>query len=64
MRQSLLFSPIQVGSMMLKNRITVPPMCQYQAKDGLPTTWHHVHYGKLAGSGASLVCIESVGTSA
>ena len=64
MRQSLLFSPIQVGSMMLKNRITVPPMCQYQAKDGLPTTWHHVHYGKLAGSGASLVCIESVGVAA
>ena len=64
MRQSPLFAPIQVGSMTLKNRITVPPMCQYQAKNGLPTTWHHVHYGKLAGSGASLVCLESIGVMA
>ena len=61
MRQSPLFSPLTIGSMTLVNRITVPPMCQYQAKDGVPTTWHHVHYGKLAGSGASMVCIEAVG---
>ena len=61
MRQSPLFTPLDVGSMTLSNRITVPPMCQYQAKDGKPSTWHLVHYGKLAGSGASLVCIESVG---
>lgn len=61
MRSSLLFSPLTVGTMTLSNRITVPPMCQYQAQNGIPSTWHHVHYGKLAGSGASLVCIESVG---
>ncbi len=64
MRQSALFTPLQIGAMSMKNRIVVPPMCQYQAKDGLPTTWHHVHYGKLAGSGAGLVCIESVGVCA
>ena len=53
-----LFSSYKIGSMELKNRISVPPMCQYQASDGFPTTWHKVHYGKLAGSGAALVMRE------
>ena len=47
-----LFSPYTIGQMQLRNRISVPPMCQYQAIDGKATTWHKVHYGKLAGSGA------------
>lgn len=55
-----LFTPYKIGDMELKNRISVPPMCQYQAKDGKATTWHKVHYGKLAGSGAALVCIEAM----
>ena len=46
-----LFSPYTIGQMQLRNRISVPPMCQYQAIDGKATTWHKVHYGKLAGSG-------------
>lgn len=54
-----LFSPYTIGQMQLRNRISVPPMCQYQAIDGKATTWHKVHYGKLAGSGAGLVCIEA-----
>ena len=55
-----LFSPFQIGSMRLRNRISVPPMCQYQAENGKVTAWHKVHYGKLAGSGAGLVCIEAM----
>ena len=55
-----LFSPYTIGQMQLRNRICVPPMCQFIAKDGFPNTWHKVHYGKLAGSGAGLVCIEAV----
>ena len=58
-----LFSSYKIGSMELKNRISVPPMCQYQASDGFPTTWHKVHYGKLAGSGAALVCVEAMAVS-
>lgn len=58
-----LFSSYKIGSMELKNRISVPPMCQYQANDGFPTTWHKVHYGKLAGSGAALVCVEAMAVS-
>lgn len=56
-----LFSPYQIGAMKMKNRISVPPMCMYQATDGMPNVWHTVHYGKLAGSGAALVCVEATG---
>ena len=55
-----LFTPFTLGQMTVKNRISVPPMCQYQAHDGKATAWHKVHYGKLAGSGAGLVCIEAM----
>jgi 2,4-dienoyl-CoA reductase-like NADH-dependent reductase (Old Yellow Enzyme family) len=34
-------------------------MCQYVAKDGKATDWHHVHLGSLAISGAALLCIEA-----
>lgn len=54
-----LFSPYQIGGMELQNRISVPPMCMYQATDGMPNVWHNVHYGKLAQSGAALVCVEA-----
>ncbi len=56
---TLLFKPIQIGKMMLKNRISVPPMCMYQATDGRANDWHKLHYGKMASSGASVVCIEA-----
>lgn len=61
MRQSPLFMPMTIGSMTVRNRIAIPPMCQYMAQDGKPTNWHKVHYGKLAGSGAGLICLEATG---
>ena len=48
---TLLFKPIQIGK--------VPPMCMYQATDGRANDWHKLHYGKMASSGASVVCIEA-----
>ncbi|MFP1646353.1 NADH:flavin oxidoreductase/NADH oxidase [Pontitalea aquivivens] len=56
---SLLFSATQVGGVTLRNRVVVPPMCQYMATDGLPSPWHHMHYGNMAASGAGLVIVES-----
>ena len=32
---SYLNTPFKVKNLSLKNRIVMPPMCQYQAKDGL-----------------------------
>ncbi|MEY0973666.1 NADH:flavin oxidoreductase/NADH oxidase [Providencia huaxiensis] len=56
---SRLFSPASIGQVSLKNRIIVPPMCQYSAENGMPTAWHNAHYMNLALSGASLVIVEA-----
>jgi 2,4-dienoyl-CoA reductase-like NADH-dependent reductase (Old Yellow Enzyme family) len=55
---SSLFSEIKLGGLTLRNRVVVPPMCQYMAVKGLPTPWHDMHYGSMAISGAGLVIIE------
>ncbi|WP_026471885.1 NADH:flavin oxidoreductase/NADH oxidase [Alkanindiges illinoisensis] len=57
---SLLFSPIQLGTLTLKNRIIVAPMCQYSAEDnGEITAWHRAHWMNMALSGAGLFIVEA-----
>jgi 2,4-dienoyl-CoA reductase-like NADH-dependent reductase (Old Yellow Enzyme family) len=56
---SQLFSPYQLGSLSLANRIVIAPMCQYSAQDGCASDWHTIHLGHLALSGASLLIIEA-----
>lgn len=56
---STLFTPFRVGSLELRNRIVIAPMCQYSADDGRATDWHLIHLGTLALSGASLLTIEA-----
>jgi len=56
---SVLFSPIQLRGLTLKNRIVVSPMCQYSARDGEANDWHFTHINNLALSGAAMFCIEA-----
>ncbi|MBK5915618.1 NADH:flavin oxidoreductase/NADH oxidase [Rhodocyclus purpureus] len=56
---SALFSPFKLKDVTLRNRIAIPPMCQYQASDGLINDWHRVHYAALARGGAGLVIVEA-----
>src|SRR5919199_6698687 len=56
---SALFSPYRVGSLTLRNRIVIAPMCQYSADEGRATDWHVIHLGNLALSGAGLLIIEA-----
>lgn len=56
---SALFSPFSLKDVSLRNRIAVPPMCQYSATDGMSNDWHWVHYGSLARGGAGLVIVEA-----
>ncbi len=58
---SLLFSPIKVGGLELRNRVVVAPMCQYSAVDGVIQPWHWQHLGALAISGAGVVIVEASG---
>ncbi|MCU6710565.1 NADH:flavin oxidoreductase/NADH oxidase [Paenibacillus sp. J5C_2022] len=55
-----LMSQFQLKGLHLKNRIVMPPMCQYSvaAKDGIATDWHHVHYVSRAVGGTGLIIIE------
>jgi 2,4-dienoyl-CoA reductase-like NADH-dependent reductase (Old Yellow Enzyme family) len=55
---SALFSPFTVRGLTIPNRIMVSPMCQYWAEHGLANTWHLIHLGNLALSGAGILCIE------
>ena len=56
---SLLFSPLTLGSVTLRNRVIVSPMCQFCAEDGLVNDWHLVHLGSRAVGGAGLVIVEA-----
>ena len=56
----LLFTPLQLRGLTVKNRIVISPMCQYSAVEGLANDWHLVHLGKLASGGAGMVFCEAV----
>ncbi|MCX5508718.1 MULTISPECIES: NADH:flavin oxidoreductase/NADH oxidase [Pseudomonas] len=58
-----LFEPYALKDVNLRNRIAIPPMCQYMAEDGLINDWHQVHYAGLARGGAGLVVVEATAVS-
>lgn len=47
-----------VKNLSLKNRLVMPPMCQYQALDGVPNDWHFVNYVSRAIGGVGLIIVE------
>jgi 2,4-dienoyl-CoA reductase-like NADH-dependent reductase (Old Yellow Enzyme family) len=59
MTAPLLFQPIELRAVRLRNRIVISPMCQYSAQDGVVTDWHLVHLGKFAQGGAGAVFVEA-----
>jgi 2,4-dienoyl-CoA reductase-like NADH-dependent reductase (Old Yellow Enzyme family) len=60
MPQSLLFAPMTLRGVTVKNRLWVAPMAQYSATDhGMPTDWHLAHLGGMARGGAGLVMSEA-----
>lgn len=59
MSNPLLFSPMQIRSVELKNRVVIAPMHQYAAKDGFAQPWHLMNAGRYAAGGAGLVFVES-----
>ena len=60
---SALFQPFQLKDVTLRNRIAVPPMCQYVAEDGVINDWHKVHLAGIARGGAGLVIAEATAVS-
>jgi 2,4-dienoyl-CoA reductase-like NADH-dependent reductase (Old Yellow Enzyme family) len=60
---SLLFTPLKIKNIELKNRIVVSPMCEYSSVDGFANNWHLVHLGSRAVGGAALVITEATAVS-
>ncbi|WP_264531877.1 NADH:flavin oxidoreductase/NADH oxidase [Flavobacterium sp. N502540] len=60
---SLLFSPLTIKKITLKNRIVISPMCQYSAIDGFANDWHLVHLGSRASGGVGLIIQEATAVS-
>ena len=56
---SALFQPFSLKDITLRNRIAVPPMCQYSATDGVVNDWHVANYTGQARGGAGLVIVEA-----
>ncbi|MBS0961107.1 NADH:flavin oxidoreductase/NADH oxidase [Acetobacter thailandicus] len=59
MASPALLKPFTLKDITLRNRVAVPPMCQYIATDGMPNDGHHVHYGALSRGGAGVVVVEA-----
>ena len=60
---SALFEPYSLKDVTLRNRIAIPPMCQYMAENGMVNDWHLVHLAGLARGGAGLVVVEATAVS-
>jgi 2,4-dienoyl-CoA reductase-like NADH-dependent reductase (Old Yellow Enzyme family) len=56
---SILFSPLTIRSLTLRNRLWVSPMCMYSAEDGVVQEWHHTHLTQFASGGAGLIIAEA-----
>ena len=56
-----LFTPITIRGLTMRNRVWVPPLCQYSVdtRDGVPNDWHLVHLGAMAAGGAGLIVAEA-----
>lgn len=59
--QPMLFRPLTIRGVTIRNRIWVAPLCQYsvESRDGVPGDWHLVHLGSMAAGGAGLVVAEA-----
>ncbi|MFA7499168.1 MAG: NADH:flavin oxidoreductase/NADH oxidase [Leucobacter sp.] len=66
MADPLLFRPFTLRSLEVRNRLWIPPMCQYSAaasghEQGVPNEWHLTHWAALSRGGAGLLVVEATG---
>lgn len=57
----LLTQPYQLKNLTLPNRLVMPPMCMYQAKDGFANNFHFTHYTNAAFGKVGLIIQEASG---
>jgi 2,4-dienoyl-CoA reductase-like NADH-dependent reductase (Old Yellow Enzyme family) len=59
MTKPLLFTPLTIRDVTLRNRVVISPMATYSAVDGIANDWHLGHYARLALGGAASVMVEA-----
>jgi 2,4-dienoyl-CoA reductase-like NADH-dependent reductase (Old Yellow Enzyme family) len=59
MTRPLLFTPLALRGLTLRNRIVVAPMHQYAGVNGFATDWHLMNAGRYAAGGVGLMMVES-----
>jgi 2,4-dienoyl-CoA reductase-like NADH-dependent reductase (Old Yellow Enzyme family) len=57
----LLFAPLALRGLTLRNRVVLSPMCQYQAVEGLVQDWHYQHHSRFASGGLAIGFVEATG---
>lgn len=59
--EPILFTPLTIKNVTLKNRIVMSPMCMYSCfnKDGKLTPWHITHYLSRAVGQVGLIIVEA-----
>lgn len=60
----LLFQPLTLRGVTLRNRVVVSPMAMYSAVEGQTADFHLVHLGRFALGGAGLVFMEATAVNA
>ena len=52
-------APASIGTLKIKNRIMMSPMCQHRANgDGMANDWHLVHYGSRSVGNVGIIMLE------
>ena len=59
----MLFEPVEIGGITVKNRVMMAPMCMYSAHDGVISDFHMAHLGARAVGGTGLIIVEATGVS-
>jgi 2,4-dienoyl-CoA reductase-like NADH-dependent reductase (Old Yellow Enzyme family) len=59
MTKPLLFTPITLRDVTLRNRVVIAPMATYSAVDGIAQDFHFAHWGRLVLGGAGCVFVEA-----
>jgi len=59
-----LFDNLKIKDITLRNRIGLPPMCQYSYIDGFSNDWQLAHLGARAAGGAGLIIAEATAVEA
>ncbi|HEY8017274.1 MAG TPA: NADH:flavin oxidoreductase/NADH oxidase [Dongiaceae bacterium] len=61
MSEPILFSPLQLRGLTLRNRAVLSPMCQYEAVEGRMQDWHFRHHARFAAGGLAAAFVEATG---